>query len=103
MNRPRLLLMAAMPSPSTRAGDPAALPYAGFIQEFHGVSAGFFTELDEIPKTGMQYLNHPETGAKIHLAWGEHLQPPDVASHAWFNPTLSSPDVQGAWFIGSQD
>jgi hypothetical protein len=81
----------------------ADLPYAGFIQEFQNVAAGYFTELDEIPKAGMQYLNHPDTGPKIHLAWGEHLQPPDVASHAWFNPTLASPDLQGAWFIGYQD
>ena len=81
----------------------ADLPYAGFIQDFHDVAAGIFTELDEIPKAGMQYLNHPETGPKIHLAWGEHLQPPDVASHAWFNPNLASPDLQGAWFIGNQD
>jgi len=92
----------SIPAP-VNSRDLADLPYAGFIQEFHDVAAGFFTELDEIPKVGMQYLNHPETGAKIHLAWGEHLQPPDVASHAWFNPTLSSPDVQGTWFIGSQD
>jgi hypothetical protein len=81
----------------------ADLPYAEFIQNFHDIAAGYFTNLDEIPKVGMQYLNHPATGPKIHLAWGQHIQPPDVASHAWFNPTLASPDVQGAWFIGNQD
>jgi hypothetical protein len=79
------------------------LPYAEFIQGFQDIAAGYFTELDEIPKVGMQYLNHPETGPKIHLAWGEHLQPQEVASHAWFNPDLASPELQGAWFIGNQD
>jgi hypothetical protein len=81
----------------------ANLPYAGFIQDFQNVADGYFAQLDEIPKVGMQYLNNPDTGPKIHLAWGQHLQPPDVASHAWFNPNLSSPELQGTWFIGNQD
>ena len=51
----------------------------------------------------MQYLNHPATGRKIHLAWGQHLQPPDVPSHAWFDPTLAIPKLQGVWFVGYQD
>ncbi|MGA9349926.1 MAG: DNRLRE domain-containing protein, partial [Anaerolineae bacterium] len=85
------------------ADNPADLPQETFIQGFHNVAAGYFTQLDEIPKVGMQYLNHPATGPKIHLAWGQHLQPPDVPSHAWFNPTLETPDLQGVWFIGYQD
>jgi hypothetical protein len=85
------------------ADNPADLPQAAFIQGFHDVTAGYFTELEEIPKVGMQYLNHPATGAKIHLVWGQHLQPPDEPSHAWFNPTLAAPDLQGVWFIGDQD
>lgn len=80
----------------------SALPTAEFVQEFKNVTAGFFTDLEEVPKTGMQYLNHALTGAKIHLAWGQHLQP-DAASHAWFNPDLSNPQLQGVWYIGSQD
>jgi hypothetical protein len=79
------------------------LNQAAFLQEFRNVAAGFFTGLDEIPRVGMQYLDTPATGPKIHLAWGQHLQPETpVASHAWFNPTLSAPNVQGTWFIGSQ-
>ncbi len=85
------------------AGNPADLPQAAFIQGFHDVTAGYFRELEEIPKAGMQYLNHPATGPKIHLAWGQHLQPADVPSHAWFNPTLAAPDLQGAWFVGYED
>ncbi|MEW6716369.1 MAG: hypothetical protein AB1345_02525 [Chloroflexota bacterium] len=76
---------------------------AGFIQEFQDVTKGFFTELEEIPKVGLQYLNLSETGPKLYLAWGQHLQPPDIASHAWFNPTLATPNLQGVWFIGNQD
>ena len=85
------------------ASNPADLPQAAFIQSFHDVTAGYFTQLEEIPKVGLQYLNHPATGPKIHLCWGQHLQPPDVPSHAWFNPTLDSPNLQGVWFIGYQD
>ncbi len=81
----------------------ADLNTAEFIQEFADVTKGFFTNLEEIPKVGLQYLNRPETGPKIHIAWGQHLQPPDVASHGWFNPTLSNPNFQGTWFIGDQN
>lgn len=81
----------------------ADLNTADFLQNFTDVTFGHFTELEEIPKVGMQYLNRPETGPKIHLAWGQHLQPQDFASHGWFNPTLSNPDFQGTWFIGNQD
>lgn len=82
----------------------ADLPIAGFLQSFHDVAAGFFTGLDEIPRIAMQYLDTPATGPKIHLAWGQHLQPdPPAASHAWFSPDLSNPQTQGEWFIGDQD
>jgi hypothetical protein len=91
----------SIPAPGT-ASDPAELPQSEFIQTFQAVAAGHFTELEEIPRTGMQYLNHPATGPKIHLAWGQHLQSDDVASHAWFNPTLDAPDFRGTWFIGNQ-
>lgn len=79
------------------------LSMAEFVQDFADVTAGHFTELEEIPKVGMQYLNHPMTGPKIHIAWGQHLQPQDIPSHGWFSPTLSDPDFQGTWFIGERD
>jgi hypothetical protein len=80
-----------------------SLNQAEFVQQFHNVAAGWFTELEELPRTGMLYLDHPATGPKIHLAWGQHLQPdPPAASHAWFDPNLAVPDMQGAWFIGEQ-
>ncbi|MBI3963211.1 MAG: hypothetical protein HY335_10680 [Deinococcus sp.] len=81
----------------------ATLNQAAFLQEFHNVAAGLFTELEEIPRLGLLYLDTPATGPKLHLAWGQHLQPePPVASHAWFSLDLSHPAVQGPWFIGQQ-
>jgi len=79
------------------------LPKAEFIQGFHEVAAGYFTELNEIPRVGVHYLDHPATGPKIHLCWGQHLQFDEVPSHAWFNPTLKDPDLKGTWFIGNQN
>jgi len=76
---------------------------ADFIQDFADVTRGYFKDLEEIPKVGMQYLDTPITGPKIHLAWGQHLQPPEIPSHAWFDPDLSNPNLQGAWFIGDQN
>ncbi len=88
------------PIPSKNLAD---LNTAEFIQGFANVAQGQFTELEEIPRVGLQYLNRPETGAKIHIAWGQNIQPEDVASHGWFNATLSNPDFQGTWFIGYQN
>jgi hypothetical protein len=92
----------SLPVP-VRSGSLSELNQAEFLQAFQDVAEGFFTELEEIPRIGMQYLDTLPTGAKIHLAWGQHLQPdPPVPSHAWFDPNLSAPDMQGTWFIGDQ-
>ncbi len=86
-----------------QAADVGSLNQAEFLQGFHDVAAGFFAGLDEIPRVGMQYLDRPETEPRIHLAWGQHLQPePPVASHAWFDPDLAAPQMQGPWFVGQQ-
>lgn len=80
-----------------------ALPQAQFVQGFHDVAVGFFEGLDEIPRAALQYLDTPATGPLIHLAWGQHLQQEpqfQIASHAWFSPDLSAPNLQGTWFIG---
>ena len=79
------------------------LPTASMIQEFQNPTAGHFTDQEEIPRTAMQYLNHPSTGPLIHLAWGQHLQSEVVPSLAWFSPALSSPQFRGTWYLGSQD
>jgi hypothetical protein len=64
----------------TIAANLADLPEATFIQNFADVTAGYFVNLEEIPKVGMQYLNHLETGPLIHLCWGQHLQPENEPS-----------------------
>ncbi len=84
------------------AEDPASLPQATFVQSFHDVTAGYFTDLEEIPRIGLQYLNHAATGPLIHLSWGQHLQE-SAPSHAWFSPTLDTPNLQGVWYIGERD
>jgi hypothetical protein len=92
----------SIPAPS-QSRDLSALPQAGFLQNFSNVAQGFFVGLDEIPRVGMTYLNAPATGPKIHLAWGQHLQPdPPVTSHAWFDANLAAPNLRGTWFIGNQ-
>lgn len=77
-----------------------ALPRASLLQPLTDVTGGLFAGVDEIPRIGMQYLDRPETGPRIHLAWGEHLPPPpDRPTHAWFEPDLSAPRPRGAWFL----
>jgi hypothetical protein len=91
-----------IPAPSL-ARNLSELPQASFLQNFSNIAQGYFTQLDEIPRVGMAYLNHPAIGAKIHLAWGQHFQPdPPVASHAWFDLNLAAPNLRGTWFIGNQ-
>jgi hypothetical protein len=81
--------------------DIEALPQAYFLQPLTEVTGGLFAGIDEIPRIGMQYLDRPETGPRVHLAWGEHLPPPpNRPTHAWFEPDLSAPRPRGAWFLG---
>jgi hypothetical protein len=87
------------PVASTNVG---ALATAPMLQGFSDVTGGLFANLDEIPRLGMQYLSRGPLGAKIHLAWGQHFQDDPRPSHALFDPSLSSPQPRGAWFIGSE-
>jgi hypothetical protein len=84
--------------------DVQVLNRATYLQPLTDVAAGFFVGLDEIPRIGLQYLNRPETGPKIHITWGQHFQPddPPAPSHAWFDPDLTNPDVQGSWFVSPE-
>lgn len=92
----------SIPQPAV-AGSPGELPEAGFLQDFHDVAAGQFPGLDEIPRIGLAYLDAPATGPKLHLAWGQHMQPDTpIASHAWVNVDLANPGFQGPWFVGEQ-
>lgn len=76
---------------------------AVFLQPFTDVAQGYFSSLAEIPRVGMEYLKTPLSGAQIHLAWGQHMQPElDIASHACFAPDLTQPRMLGPWFVGQQ-
>ncbi|PKO22052.1 MAG: hypothetical protein CVU38_11325 [Chloroflexi bacterium HGW-Chloroflexi-1] len=91
-----------IPAPVT-SRDIAALPQAKFVQGFRDVTAGHFTEMEEIVRIGMLYLNHPLSGPLIHIAWGQHIEPdPTAATHGWFNADLPNPNFQGPWFIAGQ-
>lgn len=83
--------------------DMSTLNTAEFLQDFEDVLAGHFTNLEEIPRIGMAFLERPQTGAKIHFAWGQHLQEPGDASHGWFDPDLSASSVEGFWHMGDLD
>jgi len=81
------------------AGSVEALPMADFVQGFRDAAVGLFTGLEEIPRIGLQYLDHPATGPRLHLAWGQHFQEQGDLSHALINTDLSSPDARGPWGI----
>jgi len=80
-----------------------ALPRAQFLQGFHDVAKARFAGLDELPRVGMAYLDDPRTGPRLHLAWGQHLQPDTPApSHGSVSPNLARPDFAGSWRIADQ-
>ncbi|NPV87395.1 MAG: hypothetical protein HPY45_15455 [Anaerolineae bacterium] len=88
----------SIPAP-VRAPNVADLPTAELLQPFSDVAGTLFAGLDEIPRLAMCYLDAPN-GGKIHLAWGQHLEPdPPRPTHAWFDPNLSAPNPQGVWFL----
>jgi len=73
------------------------------LQDFTDVAKGAFTELEEIPRVGMAWLDRPKTGPLIHFTWGAHLQDASQPSQAWFSPDLSQADLQGFWFLEDLD
>ncbi len=79
------------------------LNYSSFLQGFHNIAEGFFADYVEIPRVGMQYLDHTATGPKIHLCWGQHISPDNPGpTHAWFGPDLENPNVQGIWYVSNE-
>ncbi|MDI6768644.1 MAG: hypothetical protein QMD04_03095 [Anaerolineales bacterium] len=83
--------------------DLGSLNTAEFLQDFRDVTAGHFTGMEEIVRTGLLYLNNPSTGPLIHVAWGQNIEPdPTAATHGWFNADLSNSIFQGSWFIAGQ-
>jgi len=92
-----------IPKPSL-ARDLNALPRARFLQNFHGVFTGRFKGLDEIQRVGLQFLDTPETGPLIHVAWGQHFQPdPPAPSHGWLKSDLGHPEFKGEWFVAANN
>jgi hypothetical protein len=93
----------SIPTP-VHSKDLNALNTARFIQNFSNIASGYFTDLEELPRIGMAYHKNAVTGPKIHLSWGQHHKPDTPnPTYAWFNPTLSTPDLRGLWYIGNQD
>ncbi len=85
------------------SGNVSSLSQGTFLQNFHDATAGYFHEMEELPRIGIEYLNTPATGPLIHIAWGQHFEPdPPVGTHAWISPNLAAPTLQGTWFIGNQ-
>ncbi len=80
----------------------AELNTAAFVQDFEDVLAGHFTDLEEIPRIGLAYLDTPETGPLLHFGWGQHLQEELTPSHGWFGPQLAQAEVSGTWSIDEQ-
>ncbi len=92
------------PAVPVKSKIPADLNTATFLQNFTNVATGYFSDLEELPRIGMAYLNHPDTGPKIHIGWGQHHKPDTLQpTYAWFSPTLDTPNLQGLWYIGNQD
>ena len=94
----------AIPAPVV-SRNAAALNRAVFVQPFADAARGLFAGYSEIPRVGMEYLRTPSTGAKIHLAWGQHFHEDTTEqgpTHAWIDPDLSAPHPQGSWHIGNQ-
>ena len=85
------------PTPSAVVAD---LPQASFLQSLSEVTQGMFDGLDELPRMGLAYLDHPSTGSLLHIAWGAHFQEPPQPSHGLLTPDLSAPDPQGPWYVG---
>jgi hypothetical protein len=88
----------SIPSPKSGVGV-EALPAAEFLQNFHNAVEGHFHGLDEIPRVSMLYRDKPAEG-RIHIAWGQHMQPDGAASHGSISPQLEAPDFHGEWIVG---
>jgi hypothetical protein len=96
----------SIPAP-TDSSNVVDLSYAETIQGFADVQGDLFDGLTGMPRVGMQYLpaQAGQSSAKLHLSWGAHHQdegsPSQTPSHAWCDLTLSTPNTQGAWWIGA--
>lgn len=83
-----------------RAGSVEELNRSEFVQAFQDVAEGYFEGLDELTRLGLLYLDTLATGPRVHLSWGQHLEPDaPYATHAWFDPVLAKPQLTGPWSL----
>lgn len=79
------------------------LPVPVFLQDFTNVIGSHFAGLEEIPRMGLQYLDHPSSGPALHISFGQHIQFENQPSHAMVNVDLDPASFQGEWYIGDLD
>jgi len=106
LDQQNLVSEIAIPVPViSLAKNPDELPVATTLQPFADVRGGLWGALTELPRVGMCVLTHPQTGEKLHLAWGQHFQEEEatqIASHGWCNLNLAAPATRGAWWIDDE-
>ena len=84
------------PSISSNVND---LNRAEFLQPFNDVDPGLFSNFDEIPRAGMEFLDTDESGPLLHICFGEHMEEGSNQTHGFLSPYLSSSSMNGGWFI----
>ncbi|PLX37822.1 MAG: hypothetical protein C0606_06030 [Hyphomicrobiales bacterium] len=93
----RQIAEIAIPAPgaSRKLND---LPTATILQQLQNVTGTSFARNSELPRVGLEYLDTPATGPKVHIAFGQHMGT-DIAegTHGVFDPDLERPNFQGPW------
>jgi hypothetical protein len=89
----------SIPAP-VKSKDPNSLPKAKILQPLQNVTGDTFAHFNELPRVGLQYLNAPGTGPKMHIAFGMHMgSEVKKGTHGAFDPTLAQPSFKGPWHI----
>ncbi len=89
----------SIPAP-VKSKNAADLPKARILQPLRNVTGETFAHFNELPRVGLQYLDDPAAGPKIHIAFGQHMGS-DVkkGTHGAFDPDLARPAFSGPWHI----
>jgi hypothetical protein len=87
-----------IPAP-VKSKDLDSLKTAKVLNGFVDTLGRRFVKRQQIPTVGLAYLDRPETGPKIHVTFGQHVEEEANPTHAWFDLDLSPSSVRGAWFI----
>lgn len=79
------------------------LATAKLLRGFTDTLGRLFPAMAELPTVGLAYLDRPQTGPRIHVAFGQHFEPdPPQPTHGSFALDLSPGSAAGAWFIGAE-